>query len=154
MNKSKSKTLSRIRQRVWQLNKERLKVYRIVLWHKPMIKGSFIEKYKVCGNKNCRCARGERHGPFKYLSISIANKTRMVFVRRGDEERVARLAGYYKVFRTARSKILAINQEVTKLIDRIEVILTEPYPKEGDEQRRKVKGKKDRGKEGKKGIKA
>jgi len=119
--------------------------------HKPMIKGSFVEKYKVCGNKNCRCANGERHGPFKYLSISEANKTTMVFVRRGDEVSVGRLALNYKLFRTARSKILAINQEITKLIDRIEVLLTEPYPKEGNEQRRKVKSKnkKDRGKEGK-----
>ncbi|MBI3600359.1 MAG: hypothetical protein HY097_06925 [Nitrospinae bacterium] len=154
MDKSNNKTLSRIRQQIWHLQRERLKYYRIVLWHKPMIKGSFVEKYKVCGNKNCRCAAGERHGPFKYLSISEANKTTMVFVRRGDETRVGRLAGNYKVFRTARSKILAINQEITRLIDRIEVLLTEPYPEECDEQRRKVKGKKDKGKEGKKDIKA
>lgn len=112
--------LSRLRQRVFILRQERAKLYRILLGREKLIRGSLVEKYKVCGNPGCRCAKGERHGPFKYLSISVGNKTRMIFIRRGDEGRVSELAGNYRRYRQARSKLLRINQEITNILDRME----------------------------------
>ena len=35
------------------------------------LRGSLIERYLTCGHPNCKCARGERHGPVWYLSVTL-----------------------------------------------------------------------------------
>jgi Family of unknown function (DUF6788) len=30
-----------------------------------------MERFLTCGKPDCRCARGERHGPVWYLSVSL-----------------------------------------------------------------------------------
>jgi hypothetical protein len=30
-----------------------------------------MERYVTCGNPACKCARGERHGPVWYLSVTL-----------------------------------------------------------------------------------
>jgi len=30
-----------------------------------------MEHYLTCGNPDCKCARGERHGPVWYLSVTL-----------------------------------------------------------------------------------
>lgn len=36
-----------------------------------VLRGSLIERYVTCGNPSCKCARGERHGPVWYLSVTL-----------------------------------------------------------------------------------
>jgi len=36
-----------------------------------VLRGSLIERYVTCGNPACKCARGERHGPMWYLSVTL-----------------------------------------------------------------------------------
>jgi len=36
-----------------------------------VLRGSLMERYLTCGNPNCKCARGERHGPLWYLSVTL-----------------------------------------------------------------------------------
>lgn len=112
--------LSKLRQSLLRLDEDRRRVYEVIFGRERMLKGSLIEVYKVCGKKGCRCTRGERHGPFKYLSISKQNKTTMIFIRKADELWVKELQRNYKNFRRARSKILKFNAEITKVIDKIE----------------------------------
>src|SRR5256885_5368162 len=38
--------------------------------------GSLVEQRRRCGKERCRCARGELHGPYAYLSVA----GRMVYV--------------------------------------------------------------------------
>jgi len=38
--------------------------------------GSLVEQRRRCGKEGCRCARGELHGPYAYLSVA----GRMVYV--------------------------------------------------------------------------
>src|ERR1700675_3530384 len=35
------------------------------------LRGSLIERYLTCGNPDCKCARGERHEPVWYLSVTL-----------------------------------------------------------------------------------
>ena len=35
------------------------------------LRGSLIERYLTCGNPNCKCARGQRHGPVWYLTVTL-----------------------------------------------------------------------------------
>ena len=36
-----------------------------------ILRGSLMERYVTCGNPSCKCARGERHGPTWYLSVTL-----------------------------------------------------------------------------------
>ena len=36
-----------------------------------ILRGSLTERYLTCGKPGCKCARGERHGPVWYLSVSL-----------------------------------------------------------------------------------
>src|SRR5260370_13439005 len=36
-----------------------------------VLRGSLMERYMTCGNPDCKCARGERHGPVWYLSVTL-----------------------------------------------------------------------------------
>ena len=36
-----------------------------------ILRGSLVERYVTCGNPACKCAKGERHGPVWYLSVSL-----------------------------------------------------------------------------------
>jgi len=35
------------------------------------LRGSLLERSFTCGKPNCKCARGERHGPLWYLSVTL-----------------------------------------------------------------------------------
>jgi len=37
-----------------------------------MLQGSISETTRTCGNPNCRCHRGQRHGPHTYLTFKTA----------------------------------------------------------------------------------
>jgi hypothetical protein len=52
-----------------------------------VVRGSLVQAERTCGNKRCKCARGELHTAF-YLSRSIKGKTKMEHVSRDDVERV------------------------------------------------------------------
>ena len=36
-----------------------------------ILRGSLVERYVTCGNPGCKCARGERHGPMWYLTVTL-----------------------------------------------------------------------------------
>jgi hypothetical protein len=42
----------------------------------PFLAGSLVEQRRRCGKEGCRCARGELHGPYAYLSVA----GRMIYV--------------------------------------------------------------------------
>ncbi len=35
------------------------------------LRGSLVERYMTCGHPACKCARGERHGPVWYLTVTL-----------------------------------------------------------------------------------
>ena len=37
-----------------------------------LLHASFIEQYLKCGKSNCRCAQGQKHGPFYYVARCLA----------------------------------------------------------------------------------
>lgn len=37
-----------------------------------MLRASLVERFGTCGRANCCCQRGQRHGPFYYLTQCLA----------------------------------------------------------------------------------
>jgi hypothetical protein len=47
----------------------------------PVLRASLIERFTQCGKGDCKCMRGEKHGPSYYLTVSYAKgKTQQVYV--------------------------------------------------------------------------
>ncbi len=47
----------------------------------PVLRATVVERYTQCGKGNCKCMRGEKHGPAYYLVVSYAKgRTRHVYI--------------------------------------------------------------------------
>ncbi len=45
-----------------------------------LLHGSWVARYSVCARADCKCRRGERHGPRHYLVVSEAGRQRQKYV--------------------------------------------------------------------------
>ena len=120
--------LSKLRQKINRLTKERAEHEKTIMKHNTLIKGSLVEQYKVCGKKGCRCQKGEKHGPYYYLSNKIQGKTQLLPVTK-DLSKIKQKALNYRDFRKAREKWVKVNASMLNLIDQIEEAKKEVYPR-------------------------
>jgi len=80
-----------------------------------VLRGSLIERYKRCGNPNCKCAKGPGHGPKYYLSVSYPNRSpQMDYVRQADYAQVTQCVANYTQVREILEEISEINHELLR----------------------------------------
>ncbi len=78
-----------------------------------LLRGTLVSQGRRCGKESCRCATGDLHGPYTYLSVPrSAGRPRMVYV---SADLVDLVSG--QVVATARieamlAEISAINAEL------------------------------------------
>jgi hypothetical protein len=70
--------------------------------------GSLVEQRRRCGKQGCRCARGELHGPYGYLSVA----GRMVYVPAVLAGAVRAHLGISRRLRGALEEVSAVNLEL------------------------------------------
>ena len=93
----------------------------------PIIRGSLIERFTVCGRPGCRCLKGKKHGPYLYLSVFDGKRSRLVYVPQDREPEVrAWVQNYQKL-----SEILAKLSDLS--VQRIH--LPNPKPSRRDPSR-------------------
>jgi len=114
--------LSRLRQQAARLRKEREHLETLVLGTAPMIEGSLVKRYTVCGKRGCRCQRGRKHGPFLYLSRLEGQKLRTFYVRKGNWVVVRQMVERYRRFRERRRRIRELTARIEALLDEIGTI--------------------------------
>src|SRR5258707_9156323 len=79
------------------------------------LRGSLIERYLTCGNAHCKCARGERHGPVWYLSVTLGpGRTTGTIVPLHLVARVRQGIGNYHRVKAQVEKISDINRELLR----------------------------------------
>ena len=80
-----------------------------------ILRGSLVERYVTCGNPACRCAKGERHGPMWYLTVTLGpGRTTggIIPTEKVDEVR-GWIENYHKV-KDHLEKISEINRELLR----------------------------------------
>lgn len=112
--------MSKIRQKIYQLDKERSKLLSRVLRPGKMVRGSLYQMWRVCGNPNCKCTKGEKHASW-YLSQRIEGKTKLTYIGRvvsiWINERVHRYQHYQKILVQIRKIDTEISNSLNKLRD-------------------------------------
>lgn len=80
-----------------------------------VLRGSLIERYKRCGNPNCKCANGPGHGPKHYLSVSYPDRHRqMDYVRQDNLAQVSQSVANYALVREILEEVSEINHELLR----------------------------------------
>ena len=80
-----------------------------------ILRGSLVERYVTCGNPACKCARGERHGPQWYLTVTLGRgqTTGGIIPPEKVEEVRVWIENYHKV-KEHLEKISEINRELLR----------------------------------------
>jgi hypothetical protein len=80
-----------------------------------ILRGSLLERYVTCGNPSCKCARGDRHGPNWYLTVTLGRgRTTGAII---PEEKVDEVRGWienYHKLKDQVEKISEINRELLR----------------------------------------
>jgi hypothetical protein len=80
-----------------------------------ILRGSLMERYLTCGNADCKCARGERHGPVWYLSVTLDQAHRAGSTVPAEQvEQVRRWIENYRQVKKHLEKISNINRELLR----------------------------------------
>ena len=111
--------LSKIRQRISQLGSTRKILETRIMNTGSLVKASYYERFIVCGKPNCKCTRGEKHGPVPWLTGGKEKKTVSTSIPAENVTKVKELTQNYKDFRNAQKEIEKINREIYELIQKI-----------------------------------
>lgn len=111
--------LSKTRQRISQLGSARKILETRIMNTGSIVKASYYERFIVCGKPNCKCARGEKHGPVPWVTAGKGKEIVSTSVSAENVVKVKEMTQNYKDFRNAQKEIKKINGEIDKLIQKI-----------------------------------
>jgi hypothetical protein len=77
-----------------------------------VLAGSLVSQSRRCGKAGCRCAGGEEHGPYTYLSARVGGVARLRYVPAALLNVVRRRVKQTEVFEALIAEISAINLEL------------------------------------------
>jgi hypothetical protein len=129
-NKTQSEPISDIssmRGRLRVLHQEQLEILHIMMDCGPMIVGSLYQTYRSCSYPNCRCHKGEKHGPFPAISYSVNGKHKSRPIRQDDVLAVQKKTQEYHRFQKALTRWRAVFRESEVLLEKIREICVEYY---------------------------
>jgi hypothetical protein len=80
-----------------------------------ILRGSLVERYVTCSNPACKCARGERHGPVWYLTVTLGRGRTTGGIISGEHlDRVRSWIENYHKVKDHLEKISEINRELLR----------------------------------------
>lgn len=92
---------------------------------------SLSKTSKICGNPNCKCARGEKHAVYQ-LSWTEDGRRRSAHVRKGELAKVRAAVEQYRRLRQSRAELRKLAFEAASLMDALaEALRVEPPEKAG-----------------------
>jgi hypothetical protein len=97
---------------VRQLRTRRARMARQLPDIEATLRGALHRQMRRCGKAGCRCADGELHGPYIYLSVRTDERTGLLYVPADVVEDVKRRVETTGRIEAALAEISAINLEL------------------------------------------
>jgi hypothetical protein len=85
-----------------------------------MIRGTYVETHRKCGKSTCWCANESKGHPSCQISWTKDAKSRSKAIPREDILWIKSMTGNYRKWRTIRSNIRKLEEELRNLIDKLE----------------------------------
>ena len=76
------------------------------------LEGSLVSQMRRCGKEGCRCAQGELHGPYVYLSVGRGAARRLVYIPANLAEAVRGHIALTEQIEATLATISAVNLEL------------------------------------------
>ena len=113
--------LSALRKKVYDLNKRRTDAISRVLLTKPYIAAQVYQRYRKCGKSNCKCVKGELHGPFLWIyQKKKGQKVISTTVAEGKGAEARERAKRYEELLRLRQQIRESDQKLNELLNEFE----------------------------------
>lgn len=81
-----------------------------IIQHSEILRANIVHMARVCGNKNCKCARGEKHVSM-YVSRSKKGKQRLTYIPKKLENKTQWQVERYQQLKSLFDTLLEINWE-------------------------------------------
>ncbi len=80
-----------------------------------VLRGSLVERFVTCGKPTCKCARGERHGPLYYLTVSRpGGRTQGLYVGPAQRAQVRAWVANYQRLKVRLEAISEVNRALLR----------------------------------------
>lgn len=97
---------------VRELRARRARLARRVPDVEATLRGSLQSQSRRCGKESCRCAEGELHGPYVYLSVRAGARSRLLYIPAEAAQEVERCVEVTGRIELVLTEISAINLEL------------------------------------------
>ena len=78
------------------------------------LRGALLHESRRCSSEGCRCRRGELHGPYTYLAVYLAGRSRMVYVPKALSELAAEHVAGTQASEALLAEISQLNLELLR----------------------------------------
>ena len=100
-----------------KLLEERTKLLEELATLSRLLHGSWVERYSVCSRAGCRCRRGERHGPRRYLVVNEDGRQRQKYVPNSQVEAAQEGLAQDRRLQEIAARITQLNLALMKVGD-------------------------------------
>jgi hypothetical protein len=97
---------------VGQLRARRARLARDLPDVEATLRGALQRQMRRCGKAGCRCAEGELHGPYIYVSVRTGGRSRLLYVPTEAVDAVTRRVEATGRIEAALAEISTINLEL------------------------------------------
>lgn len=117
--------ISKVRQEVSALKNKREGLEQKLLgFRQKMARGTLIKMFTSCKTKNCKCQKGERHGPFLYVNAVVKGKSIHKYVGKQTDQKLVNSIKKYKEFKSSITALNKVNKEMSALWQTYRNLLT------------------------------
>ena len=107
-----------IRTNILALQKRRLDLELILIRsRKKLERGSLIKVFTACRKGNCKCTKGEKHGPFLYLNQKINGKYSQRYAGKESDKNTVKRVRAYMDFQHTLAQLRKISKEIDSLLN-------------------------------------
>lgn len=82
--------------------------------HAGVLHGTWVERYAVCSRKNCKCHRGEKHGPRYHLAVMENGKQKQHYIRTTSKDLAMKGLEHNQEIEQILQELTQINLELMK----------------------------------------
>jgi len=80
-----------------------------------ILKCSLIQRLTVCQRPGCRCMKGQKHGPYLYVSFFDGKQSRQVYVPQPMQAQVRRWVQNYQKLSQTVARLSGLSVELIRL---------------------------------------
>ncbi len=100
--------------KIEELQKRRKQLAKELSLHAGVLHGTWVERYAVCSRKNCKCHRGEKHGPRYHLAVMENGKQKQHYIRIANKDLAMKGLEHNQAIERILQEITQINLELMK----------------------------------------